>query len=102
VLGAVNDRDVVVLLAFALGCAIGLGLFSTLLNWLLEHHHGLVLSAMVGLMVGSLRVLWPWPGGTGTTRLEWPADDVVVPVLLVAAAFAVVMVLERVSYATRD
>ena len=102
VLGAVNDRDVVVLLAFALGCAIGLGVFSTLLNWLLEHHHGLVLSAMVGLMVGSLRVLWPWPGGTGTTRLEWPADDVVVPVILVVVAFAVVMVLERVSYATRD
>ncbi|MGB0210508.1 MAG: hypothetical protein ACPGCX_10525 [Ilumatobacteraceae bacterium] len=30
-------------------------MFSTLLNWLLEHHHGLVLSAMVGLMVGSAR-----------------------------------------------
>ena len=73
-----------------------------MLNWKVGYHGGLGRSAMVGLRVGWLRVLWPWPGGTGTTRLEWPADDVVVPVILVVVACAVVMVLERVSYATRD
>ena len=36
VLGAVNDRDRASLGAFALGCVVGLALFSTLLNWLLD------------------------------------------------------------------
>jgi len=79
------------------GCVVGLALFSTVLNWSLEHHHDLVMSAMVGLMLGSLRVLWPWPGGTATTDLAWPSDDVVVPILLAVAGFAVVVVVELVA-----
>jgi putative membrane protein len=97
VLGAVNDRDLVALSATAVGCIIGLALFSTVLNWALEHHHDLMMAAMVGLMLGSLRVLWPWPGGTATTRLAWPSDDVVVPVLLAIAGFAVVVVVELIA-----
>ena len=27
---------------------------------------------MIGLMIGSIRVLWPWPGGTSTTTLGAP------------------------------
>ena len=59
VLGAVNDRDVASLGIFALGCVIGLALFSTLLSWLLERYHNWVIAAMIGLMLGSTRVLWP-------------------------------------------
>jgi putative membrane protein len=97
VLGAVNDRDLVAVSATAAGCIVGLALFSTVLNWSLEHHHDLVMAAMVGLMLGSLRVLWPWPGGTTTTTLAWPSDDVVVPVLLALGGFAVVVVVELVA-----
>lgn len=96
VLGAVNDRDVVVLLVFALGCGVGLALFSTLLEWLLEHHHDRVIAAMIGLMLGSLRVLWPWPGGTATTTMTAPRGDVFVPVLLALVGFIVVMGVELV------
>ncbi len=97
VLGAVNDRNLFVLAMFALGCVIGLALFSTLLNWLLERYHRWVLSAMIGLMVGSTRVLWPWPGGTNTTTLSWPADDVVVPVLLIAVGIIVVVAIDLIA-----
>jgi putative membrane protein len=97
VLGAVNDRDLVALTATAAGCIVGLALFSTVLNWSLEHHHDLVMAAMVGLMLGSLRVLWPWPGGTATTRLAWPSDDVAVPVLLALGGFALVVVVELLA-----
>jgi putative membrane protein len=96
VLGAVNDRDLLALGVFALGCAVGLGLFSTLLAWLLENHHDRVMAVMIGLMLGSLRVLWPWPGGTTTTTLAAPRDDVVVPVLLALLGFAVVIGVELV------
>lgn len=97
VLGAVNDRDLVSLLAFMAGCVIGLALFSTVLNWSLEHHHDLVMSAMIGLMLGSLRVLWPWPGGTTTTDLATPAGDVAVPVLLAVVGFVVVIGIELIA-----
>jgi putative membrane protein len=96
VLGAVNDRDFVSLGAFAIGCAVGLALFSSALSWLLEHHHDRVIAVMIGLMLGSLRVLWPWPGGTATTELALPADDIVIPVLLAAVGFVVVVGVELV------
>lgn len=100
VLGAVNDRDVVALGALALGCVVGLAFFSSFLNWALEHHHDVVMAAMVGLMLGSLRVLWPWPGGTETTDLGAPSGDVTVPILLAVVGFAVVVVVEQVAVRT--
>lgn len=97
VLGAVTERNLAALGATVLGCVIGLALFSTLLNWLLEHHHDLVMAAMVGLMLGSLRVLWPWPGGTSTTELASPSGDVAVPIILVAVGVAVVFAVEYLA-----
>ena len=97
VLGAVNDRDLVAVTATAAGCIVGLALFSTVLNWSLEHHHDLVMAAMVGLMLGSLRVLWPWPGGTATTTLAWPSDDVAIPVLLAVGGFVLVVAVELIA-----
>jgi len=97
VLGAVNDRDVVSLGAFAVGAVLGLALFSTLLHWLLDSYHNWVIAAMVGLMLGSTRVLWPWPNGTKTTMLSAPADDVAFPLLLAAIGVVVVIAVEMLS-----
>lgn len=97
VLGAVNDRNLAAVAATGIGCVIGLASFSTLLDWMLNHHHDMVIAAMVGLMIGSMRVLWPWPGGTETTRLSAPSGDVTVPLLLGAAAFILVITVDRVA-----
>ncbi len=97
VLGAVNDRDVVSLGAFVVGAVLGLALFSTLLHWLLDSYHNWVIAAMVGLMLGSTRVLWPWPNGTNTTTLSAPADDVAFPLLLAAIGVVVVIAVEMLS-----
>ncbi|MDA3028784.1 MAG: DUF368 domain-containing protein, partial [Actinomycetota bacterium] len=94
---AVNDRDLVVVAATGLGCVIGLASFSTLLDWLLRHHHDVVIAAMVGLMLGSMRVLWPWPAGTETTAISAPSGDVAMPIVLAAVAFAVVLGVDRVA-----
>lgn len=91
VLAAVNERQIGLLLLFVVGAALGLGVFSRLLVWLLANHHDRVLTAMIGLMLGSMRVLWPWPGGTSTTDLAGPSGDVTVPVLLAVAGFVVVV-----------
>jgi putative membrane protein len=95
VLGAVNDRRLLIVGVFLVGVVIGLASFSTLLNLLLERYHDTVMAALVGLMAGSLRVLWPWPDGTGGTRLAAPSGDVIVPVVLAVAGAAVVLVVTR-------
>lgn len=100
VLGAVTDRDLPVLIAFALGAVVGLALFSSLLTWLLDRYHDLVIAAMIGLMLGSLRVLWPWPGGAHTTTLAAPSSPVLVPVLLAVLGFAVVTTVEVIARRT--
>lgn len=78
VLGAVDDRQVGLLLLFAIGCGAGLAAFTTLLNWLLARAHDLVLAVLVGLMLGSARVLWPWPADDGfasSTELAAPSGS---------------------------
>ena len=97
VLGAVNERDFIPLLAFAIGAVVGLALFSTLLNYLLTRYRNWVIAAMIGLMLGSMRVLWPWPNGTNTTTLSAPAEDVWVPILLAVIGVVVVIAVDMIS-----
>ncbi len=106
VLGAVNDLDATTLVAFTLGAAGGLGLFSRLLEWLLARYHDLVVAAMIGLMIGSFRILWPWPAGLGdenglgATTLGIPGPDLLVPVVL--AITSAVLVISFSTWANRS
>ncbi|MET0187709.1 MAG: DUF368 domain-containing protein, partial [Pseudonocardia sediminis] len=59
-LRAVASGDVAYLAVFALGAALGLGSFVSLLQWLLEHHHRTMMLVMAGVLLGALRALWPW------------------------------------------
>ena len=86
---ALNDRDVAYIGAFILGALIGLGSFVTLLKWLLEHRAGITLAIVTGLMLGSLRALWPWQ--TEDRDLLAP-DSLLLPVIAIAAAGAVFVV----------
>ncbi|MEQ9094352.1 MAG: DUF368 domain-containing protein, partial [Miltoncostaeaceae bacterium] len=91
-LAALNDREVAVAGVFILGCAIGLALFSTLLDRLLRRAHDIVLAVLIGLMVGSLRVLWPWPEGIEESSLAGPpAGEWAMPLVLGLVAAAVVV-----------
>jgi putative membrane protein len=64
-LAAVNDRDFGYLGTFVLGAILGLATFVSLLQWLLEHKLKMTMVVMTGLMVGSLRALWPWQSESG-------------------------------------
>lgn len=59
---------------FAVGALIGLIVFSRVLSWLLHHFHTATLAVLAGLMIGSLRVLWPFREQTMGTLGEnvWP------------------------------
>ena len=103
VIHAVDDRAFGDAAVFAIGAVVGLALFSTLLGWLLDSAFDWVMAVLVGLMLGSLRVLWPWPNGVGVisenddeivsgTALDWPAgDEWVGPTALAIVAAAVVL-----------
>jgi putative membrane protein len=93
IINAVNDRDLAILLVFGLGCIVGLALFSQALDWSLRTHHDIVVAAMVGLMIGSFRVLWPWPDGVESVALGAPGGDWALPAVTGIAAAAVVVVL---------
>lgn len=90
-LDAVNDRDLVYLAAFAIGAIVGLGAFVTLLKWLLVHRAGITLAVLTGLMIGSLRALWPWQDDD--RNLLAPASDFPSAGLMVLAGVAVVVLL---------
>jgi len=60
VMDGIRGFDFGLLGVFGLGCLFGLFVFSRLLSWLLEHHHTATLQLLVGFIIGSLPVLWPW------------------------------------------
>lgn len=93
VIGVLADRDVGGILVVAAGCVTGLALFSTLLHWLLLRVHDLVLAVLIGLMLGSVRVLWPWPAddGLGSAALGAPpGSEALLALALALAAFGMV------------
>ena len=59
-ISAVNDRNFQYLIIFALGALVGLASFVSFLKWLLKEKTRPTLVILAGLMLGSLRALWPW------------------------------------------
>lgn len=113
VLDAIHARELVVIAVFGAGCAIGLLSFSRVLQWLLTHKRNPTLAALCGLMVGSLRKIWPFevplevPVTVGNKVVQaaektWPLDPgyagpIVAPLIAMLAGFILVAVLERLG-----
>ncbi|NNH75500.1 DUF368 domain-containing protein [Nocardia uniformis] len=100
---AVNERDLGYLALFALGAFIGLSAFVKLLQWLLEHHHRVTLVIMTGLLVGSLRALWPWQtwDDDDSRALLAPSSDVPITVGLIALGSLIVVAVLVIERRTR-
>ena len=45
---------------FILGALVGIALFSRFLSWLLNKYHSQTISVLVGFLMGSLYVIWPF------------------------------------------
>jgi len=70
VLGAVNQRDFLTLALIAMGAAIGLVTFAQILSWLFKRYHDYTVAVLMGLLLGSLRKVWPWKVDIG-----WLLDE---------------------------
>ncbi len=78
VLEAVVTQDWPTLVIVAAGCAVGLLLFARVLKWLFSYHHDLTVAALIGLMIGSLRKIWPWKL---TLQSEIEPDGSIIPLV---------------------
>ena len=106
----IDDRLLADAAIFGAGAVFGLACFSTLLARLLADRPHEVLAVMVGLLLGSTRVLWPWPHGVGVvshhtdeavsgTGLGWPdaVGGLVSPIVLAVTAMAMVLAVSRLA-----
>ncbi len=55
-----NSDSLIILVVFALGCAVGLVTFSRILSWTFKHYKNPTLALLTGFMIGSLNKIWPW------------------------------------------
>jgi putative membrane protein len=50
----------ITLFPFILGAVVGLALFSRMLSWLLDRYEAKTLGVLIGFLIGSLYVIWPY------------------------------------------
>jgi putative membrane protein len=60
ILSAVNQRDIVSIALVGIGAVIGLVTFAQILGWLFKRYYNMMVALLTGLMLGSLRRVWPW------------------------------------------
>lgn len=70
VLAAVNDRDFLTLALVAFGGVIGLVTFAQVISFLFKRYRNVTIAVLIGLMLGSLRKIWPWK-----EVVEWMTDS---------------------------
>lgn len=97
-LQAVSSRDLPYIAVFAAGALLGLVTIVRGMKWLLTRYRQFTLLAVVGLLLGSLRALWPWQrsesGNTdGVGVLLLPQGDMLLPIALAALGAVIVVVM---------
>jgi putative membrane protein len=95
VLNAVNEREFLTLTLVAIGAGIGLISFAQFLGWLFKKYHDMTVAVLIGLMVGSLRKIWPWKAdvawlqdATGALVLDSHGERIVTQQNLISPDFA--------------
>lgn len=66
----VRIRLLKVLVVFTLGSVTGLVTFSHILNYILKHYKNITLATIMGFIIGSLGVVWPWKETIYKTNAE--------------------------------
>lgn len=67
--GRVPQEQFIYVVIFCTGCLVGILSFARVLSYLFRHHESTTLAAMVGLMIGSLRAIWPFRYGDASVGI---------------------------------
>ena len=103
IMGSLSNREWPVIFTFMAGALVGIALFVKVLTWALEKHRTITLTIMAGLMLGSLRSLWPWQ--TADADLLSPGDNVLPVIGLIVLGGALVatfIIADRVATTRRE
>ena len=106
----VNPDNLETILIFITGCLVGILGFSRILRYGLARWHDYTLALLTGIMLGSMRKVWPWKitlesqiirGKEHVLREEnvWPLLDIEfgIALLLMLTGFTLVMLLDKIS-----
>ncbi len=106
----VNPDNLETILIFITGCLVGILGFSRILRYGLARWHDYTLALLTGIMLGSMRKVWPWKitlesqiirGKEHVLREEnvWPLLDFEfgIALLLMLTGFTLVMLLDKIS-----
>ena len=63
---AETTNGLLALLPFVLGAIFGIAIFSRVLSWLLSRYENQTLAVLIGFLIGSLYVIWPYQHRTYT------------------------------------
>lgn len=99
ILSALHEREFVIILVFIAGIITGILSFIQLLKLLLDRYHSLTMAALTGILIGSLRKLWPF---------DYIQENQVIPYApfvalgLIVLGSLVIMLMERLSIRLKD
>jgi len=100
VLSAVNNRDIGPIAYIGIGAVVGLIAFSQVLGWLFAKYHDVTVALLTGLMIGSLRKIWPWKQDLTNILPNWNRDTANILAIMLLGA-AVVIIVEVVAHRSR-
>ncbi len=101
VLTSVTNRDLGPITLIGIGAVIGLILFSQILGWLFARYHDLTVALLTGLMIGSLRKIWPWKEGPNNILPQLQGGTLSV-LGLMALGCMLVIVIEVIAHRSRN
>ena len=110
-----QPENLLILSVFCTGCLCGLLAFSRVLNYLLDRYRASTLACLTGVMAGSLQKIWPWKEVLETriihekSHVIWGGNvlpgavdrEFWLALVLAAAGFALVIILETISRENR-
>lgn len=101
VLGAVKEFNFGVIIPVALGCVVGIIIFSRLLSWLLKNYGNVTVAALTGFMLGSLKLIWDNASKgvevVSPTTKVLDGSQIILVVVLMVVGFVVVSVIDHLQ-----
>ena len=92
-INALNNLDILIIIAFILGAIIGLLGFSRVLKYLFNNYRNITYSIMLGLVIGSIpKIVEPWNKDL-TAKIN--NIDIVISIILILCGFTLILILDK-------
>lgn len=101
ILTAVNTRDIASIAYIGIGAVVGVIAFSQVLGWLFTKYHDRTVALLTGLMIGSLRKIWPWKIDEINVLPEIHSSIFIVIGMMIAGC-ALVLIVEAAAHRSRS